>query len=126
MNKLERVNENLDLLPGTFVRLRSKSWVVEQAGRIGSVPFLDLISVEDDAQGEALRVASSSEVDLQVIDPDDWSALFQTKFEGPERLCERTLGSTSTHAAKYQPSASSPQEPGRMKDHSRCSRSLGD
>ncbi|PDT12930.1 DISARM system SNF2-like helicase DrmD [Rhizobium sp. M1] len=75
-----------DLLPGTFVRIRSKSWVVEQSGRIGSIPFVDLISVEDDAQGEALRVTLASEVDQQVIDPNDWSALFQTKFEGPERL----------------------------------------
>jgi hypothetical protein len=75
-----------DLLPGTFVRVRSKSWVVEQSGKIGPIPFLDLISVEDDAQGEALRVILASEVDRQVIDPNDWSALFQTTFEGPERL----------------------------------------
>lgn len=75
-----------DLLPGTFVRVRSKSWVVEQSGRIGPIPFWDLISVEDDAQGEVLRVTLESEVDRQVIDPNDWSALFQTTFEGPERL----------------------------------------
>ncbi|MDO5894051.1 DISARM system SNF2-like helicase DrmD [Agrobacterium sp. Azo12] len=73
-------------MPGTFVRIRSKNWVVEQSGRLGTIPFLDLISVEDDAQGEALRVTLSSEVDRQIIDPNDWSTLFQTKFEGPERL----------------------------------------
>ncbi|KJF67599.1 hypothetical protein [Rhizobium nepotum] len=80
------LDSHKDILPGTFVRIRSKNWVVEQSGKIGSIRFVDLISVEDDAQGEALRVTLSSEVDQQVIDPNDWSALFQTKFESPERL----------------------------------------
>ncbi len=75
-----------DLSPGSFLRVRSKTWVIEQVGKVGTIPFIDLISVEDDAQGENLRVILSSEINHEVIDPNDWSSLFQTKFEGPERL----------------------------------------
>lgn len=75
-----------NLSSGVFLRLRSKTWIVEQTGSIGLVPFVDLISAEDDAQGEALRITLGPEIDTQIIDPNDWSALFQTTFEDPERL----------------------------------------
>lgn len=74
------------LAPGTFVRLRAKTWVVEDKGKFCSVPYVDLLSVEDDGQGEALRVTLNPEIDCDVIDQSDWSVLFQTTFEGPERL----------------------------------------
>src|SRR3569832_118976 len=46
----------------------------------------DLVCVEDDSQGEPLRIALDAEVGAQVLDPNDWSPLVQTSFEGPERL----------------------------------------
>lgn len=82
-NKQEKLST---LQTGSFVRLRSRTWVVEQVGKLGNIPVLDLISVEDDAQGEALRVAYEPEIASEIIDPNDWSKLFKTSFEGPERL----------------------------------------
>ena len=44
--------------PGTFMRARSKTWIVEDQQTVGGIPTLDLVSVEDDSQGETLRVAA--------------------------------------------------------------------
>ena len=71
---------------GSFVRARSKAWIVESGSRIGALSALDLVCVEDDSQGEPLRIALDAEVGAQVLDPNDWSPLVQTSFEGPERL----------------------------------------
>lgn len=71
---------------GTFLRARSKTWLVEEQHQIGPISTLDLVSVEDDSQGETLRIALAPEIGAQVIDPNDWSALLKSSFEGPERL----------------------------------------
>ncbi len=72
--------------PGTFLLARSKTWIVEDRQTLSGIPTLDLVSVEDDSQGETLRIALRSEIGAQVLDPNDWSPLLQTTFEGPERL----------------------------------------
>lgn len=50
------------------------------------MPSLDLVSVEDDSQGDGLRVAVKAELDLEPIDTADWSNLLTSTFESPQRL----------------------------------------
>ena len=52
---------------GAFLRLRSKTWLVEDSRRLGSIPTLDLVSVEDDSQGETLRVTLAPEIGARIL-----------------------------------------------------------
>jgi ERCC4-related helicase len=72
--------------PGDFVIARGKSWIVERAERTGPINTLHLVSCEDDSQGETLQLAMATELQTQIIDPDDWSPLLTRNFEGPQRL----------------------------------------
>ncbi len=72
--------------PGSFLQARSKTWFVDGCGTIGQTSVVDLVSVEDDSQGETIRLTLSPEVDVKIIDPQDWSSLLHTSFERPERL----------------------------------------
>jgi hypothetical protein len=81
-----RKNAVVGALPGSFLRTRSKTWIVEDCQTMGQIPTLDLVCVEDDSQGETLQIAIASEIGAQILDPNDWSSLYQTSFEGPERL----------------------------------------
>ena len=60
---------------GDFVFARGKSWIVERAEKAGSVQTLHLVSCEDDSQGEAIQLAFATELQTQVLDPNDWSPL---------------------------------------------------
>lgn len=71
---------------GTFVRARGRTWFVEAGSDLGAIRSASLVSVEDDSQGDRLDVSLDAEIDAQVIDPEDWSSLYETSFEGPERL----------------------------------------
>ena len=71
---------------GDFVFARGKSWIVERAEKAGSVQTLHLVSCEDDSQGEAIQLAFATELQTQVLDPNDWSPLLTKSFEGPQRL----------------------------------------
>ncbi|TGP86583.1 ATP-dependent helicase [Mesorhizobium sp. M2D.F.Ca.ET.223.01.1.1] len=72
--------------PGDFVRARSTTWIVEALSERGPVPTLDLVSIEDDSQGDGLRVAVKAELDLEPVDTSDWSNLLKSTFESPQRL----------------------------------------
>jgi len=72
--------------PGSFLRARAKTWYVNDCRLVAQTPVLDLVSVEDDSQGETLSLTLSSEVGAETVDPEDWSPLLHTSFEGPERL----------------------------------------
>ncbi|WP_221983886.1 DISARM system SNF2-like helicase DrmD [Rhizobium laguerreae] len=72
--------------PGDFVRARSTTWIVENLVDSGPVPTLDLVSVEDDSQGDVLRIAMRAELDLKAVDTSDWSGLLRNTFESPQRL----------------------------------------
>lgn len=72
--------------PGDFVRARSTTWIVEEVVGTGAVPTLGLVSVEDDSQGDGLKVAVAAELDLLPIDTSDWSNLLTNTFESPTRL----------------------------------------
>lgn len=71
---------------GSFVSVRGKTWIVEGAETRGPVEAVTLISCEDDSQGEGIELAYSAEVQPEILDPDDWSALRTKTFEGPQRL----------------------------------------
>lgn len=72
--------------PGQFLRARSTAWLVEGVGRSGPVETLDLVSVEDDSQGDPLRVVPAAEIDLTAVDTSDWSIQLRATFEDPARL----------------------------------------
>ena len=80
--------EKLDptISPGCFVRARSKAWVVDRAWSLGATSVIDLVSIEDDSQGESLQITLAPEVGAQILDPQDWSPLLRASFEGPDRL----------------------------------------
>ncbi len=71
---------------GDFVAIRGKSWIVEGSEFLGPVRRLNLVSCEDDSQGETLHVAFATELDTRVLDPSDWSSLLTKTFEEPQRL----------------------------------------
>jgi ERCC4-related helicase len=72
--------------PGTFLRARSKTWIIEDVRSLGRLSVLDLVSTEDDSQGESLSLALGAEVGAEIVDPNDWSPLLQTSFDDPDRL----------------------------------------
>jgi hypothetical protein len=47
---------------GSFVTVRGKAWIVEGSEKKGPVQALNLISCEDDSQGEAIELAYAVEV----------------------------------------------------------------
>ncbi|WP_316226737.1 DISARM system SNF2-like helicase DrmD [Bradyrhizobium sp. SZCCHNS3052] len=71
---------------GSFLKVRGKSWIVERAERRGPVDVVTLISCEDDSQGEAIELAYGAELKPEILDPNDWSPLLTSGFEGPQRL----------------------------------------
>ena len=71
---------------GSFVKVRGKTWIVEGSEKRGPVHAVNLISCEDDSQGEAIELAYSAELRPEVLDPNDWSPLLTRTFEGPQRL----------------------------------------
>lgn len=77
---------NCEKLVGSFIRARAKTWLVEGCDVVDAIPLVDLVSVDDDSQGEALRLTLAPELGVEVIDPQDWSPLLHTSFEGPDRL----------------------------------------
>jgi SNF2 family DNA or RNA helicase len=61
---------------GSFVELRGRPWLVENAeDRDGGLRVLTLSCVADDAQGEPLSVLWHAEVGARVLDDDPWSAI---------------------------------------------------
>ena len=82
----ENIEFASSLQPGTFVRVRSKTWIVEEVRSLGRLPVLDLVSTEDDAQGETVSLTLGPEVGAAILDPNDWSQLLETSFDEPERL----------------------------------------
>ncbi len=72
--------------PGAFLRARSKVWIVQDVRTLDRMSVLDLVSTEDDSQGETLSLVLEPEVGAEIFDPTDWSPLLQTSFDDPERL----------------------------------------
>lgn len=71
---------------GDFISVRGKSWIVEAAEQIDGISTLRLVSCEDDSQGEVIQLAIRSEVEIEILDPEDWSPFLTKSFESPQRL----------------------------------------
>lgn len=48
--------------------------------------MLELVSAEDGSQGDRICIVPATELDLQVVDPNDWSPLLRSGFESAHRL----------------------------------------
>lgn len=65
---------HLNIVPGTFVEVRGKPWLVEAlVGDDGGMPTLGLSCISDDAQGERLDVLWDAEIARRVLDEDRWA-----------------------------------------------------
>src|SRR5579884_4294034 len=63
-----------NIVPGTFVEVRGKPWLVEAlVGDDGGLPTLSLSCISDDAQGERLDVLWDAEIARRVLDEDRWA-----------------------------------------------------
>ncbi len=74
------------VVPGDFLKARSKQWLITSLEQVGGITSVELVSTEDDGQGESIEVALNAEIGPQAIDPQDWSPLLYASFEAPERL----------------------------------------
>src|SRR3954447_10495127 len=82
----EQTPDHGDALVGSFVRARAKTWLVETVEAVHENPLVHLVSVDDDSQGETLRITLAPEIGIEVLDPQDYSPLLRTSFDGPDRL----------------------------------------
>ncbi|MGX1165767.1 SNF2 family DNA or RNA helicase [Bradyrhizobium sp. USDA 372] len=79
MNKVEKLGV------GDLVRVRGREWVIEAEGSEAGLPqTLDLACLDDDAQGERLRIVLGSEIDLQKVEDDLWRQLGQRGTDDPQ------------------------------------------
>lgn len=63
-----------NIVPGTFVEVRGKPWLVEAlVSDDGGLPTLGLSCISDDAQGERLDVLWDAEIARKVLDEDRWA-----------------------------------------------------
>lgn len=80
------LENTLDVEVGDFVRVRGKLWLVERADHIRSLSTVQLVSVEDDSQGEFLQLVLGPEIGSEVVNSNDWSPLLSKNFEAASRL----------------------------------------
>jgi hypothetical protein len=59
---------------GNFVEVRGRRWLVEEV-EAGQPSIASLSCIDDDAQGDELRVISDVELDARLLDDDPWSYL---------------------------------------------------
>jgi len=83
------------LSPGTLVRVRSRSYLVEgvtpapeasvagQPGFVKQSPLVRLACLEDDALGEELTVLWDAEIDAQVVGQSTWDDVASKGFDQP-------------------------------------------
>jgi len=72
---------------GDLVRLRGREWTIEStpqnAGADGRQAF-DLACIDDDAQGERLRVVLEAELDLRRVEDDLWQQIGRSGSDDPD------------------------------------------
>jgi hypothetical protein len=72
---------------GDLVRLRGREWTIEStpqnAGADGPQAF-DLACIDDDAQGERLRVVLEAELDLRRVEDDLWQQIGRSGSDDPD------------------------------------------
>ena len=66
------------VVPGCFVELRGRSWLVEDVvGEPTDMQTLTLSCISDDAQGEQIEVLWDAEIGPRVLDDDAWTRVGQ-------------------------------------------------
>ena len=72
---------------GDLIRLRGREWAIEStpqnAGSDGPQAF-DLSCIDDDAQGEHLRVVLEAELDLRRVEDDLWHQIGRSGSDDPD------------------------------------------
>jgi ERCC4-related helicase len=72
-------------LPGEFVEVRARRWLVECVdGGDERLSVLSLSCIDDDAQGEQLSVVWDAEIGARLIDDDPWAQIAQNGTDDPE------------------------------------------
>ena len=75
------------LEPGRIAQVRQRRYLIEKVARPtspGDATLVDLSCVDDDAQGDPLRVLWEHELDAQVLEDDGWSRVAERGFDDPE------------------------------------------
>src|SRR5580704_17577856 len=70
--------------PGSFVRVRHRHWLVEEAiapPEQGHSALVRLSCIEDDAQGETLEVLWDTELDSEILGSDLWPRIGGPSFD---------------------------------------------
>ncbi len=61
---------------GSCIRVRRRHWLIEEDGRQSSDPTaLQVVCIDDDAQGQTQTIVPGCEIDLEYIDDQAWEAL---------------------------------------------------
>lgn len=72
-------------LPGDFVRVRTRRWLVEEEGNDnGGLDSLRLACVDDDAQGEVIEVLWDAELDGTILRDEGWGTVSKIGTDDPE------------------------------------------
>jgi ERCC4-related helicase len=72
---------------GDLVRLRGREWTIEATPRNSDVDGLrafDLACIDDDAQGERLRIVLEAELDLRMVEDDLWQQVGRSGTDDPD------------------------------------------
>ncbi len=92
-------------LPGDFVEVRARRWLVESVDDGDEwLPVLSLSCIDDDAQGEQLSVIWDAEIAARLVDDDPWTHIARDGTDDPEVFAAflRTLKwRTATAADKF-------------------------
>jgi superfamily II DNA or RNA helicase len=72
--------------PGQIVRVRTRTYLVEDVEANGGGPAETIVSlacIDDDAQGEKLEVVWGLEIDTQILDKEAWKSIGRKGFDDP-------------------------------------------
>src|SRR5258707_3705901 len=72
---------------GDLVRLRGREWTIEatpQNSDVHSLQAFDLACIDDDAQGERLKVVLEAELDLRRVEDDLWQQIGRSGSDDPD------------------------------------------
>ncbi len=71
---------------GQTVRVRTRTWLVENLEPVENPQIAQLACIDDDAQGQRLQVLWDNELDAKILDQAAWSQIGARGFDSPERF----------------------------------------
>ena len=73
--------------PGQIVRVRSRTWLVEEVETDpGFGSTVALACLDDDAQGEQLSINWDLEIDRRIISEEAWNSIGRKGFDPPRHF----------------------------------------